>query len=118
PPTFAGREAKAREELAKSYSARFSRLERTEPIRSIETFLNAVATVYDPHTSYLAPAEKDNFDIHMSGSLEGIGALLGEEGHYIAVRELVPGGASWRQGKLEAGDLILAVAQEGGEPVE
>jgi len=118
PPTFEGREAKARDDLAKSYAGRFSRLSKLEPLEPSETFLNAITAVFDPHTTYLAPAEKDNFDIQMSGSLEGIGAVLSEDDHYISVREIVPGGASWRQGQLEAGDLILAVAQAGKEPVD
>ncbi len=118
PATFEGKEKKAREELAESFAARFIRLEATEPLEPAEMFLNALATVYDPHTVYLAPADKENFDIQMTGSLEGIGALLGEKDHYISVTELVPGGASWRQGDLEAGDIILAVAQAGKEPVE
>jgi carboxyl-terminal processing protease len=118
PETAEGRERKARADLAKSYAGRFSRLAKTEPLEPAETFLNAVASVFDPHTVYLAPADKENFDIQMSGSLEGIGAVLVEDDHYIKVNELVPGGASWRQGKLEVGDLILAVAQQGQEPVD
>ena len=54
----------------------------------------------------------------MSGSLEGIGAVLREDDHYIRVVEIVPGGASWRQGQLEAGDLIMSVAQQGKDPVD
>ncbi len=118
PPTFEGREEKARKELATRYETRFVRLAKSEPLEPAEEFINAIAAVYDPHTSYLAPNEKANFDIAISGTLEGIGAVLGEQDHYIAVQELVPGGASWQQGKLEAGDLILAVAQEGSEPVD
>src|SRR5690606_38640606 len=74
--------------------------------------------VYDPHTTYLAPATQENFEIEVSGSLEGIGAALTVKDHFVLVSELVPGGASWQQGKLEAGDLILAVAQEGKPPVD
>lgn len=118
PKTLEGKEKKAREDLATGYSARFSRLEDMDPLQPAEAFLNAIATVYDPHTQYLPPAEKENFDIAMTGSLQGIGAALGEEDHYIQVRELVPGGASWRQGELEAGDLILAVAQRGEKAVD
>jgi len=118
PPTPEGRETKAREELAKSYAGRFSRLARIEPLDPAETFLNAVTSIYDPHTLYMAPADKENFDIEMTGSLEGIGAVLSEDDHYIVIREIVPGGASWRQGKLKAGDLILAVRQAGADPVD
>ncbi|MBT8493153.1 MAG: carboxy terminal-processing peptidase, partial [Deltaproteobacteria bacterium] len=112
------REKKAAEELAKNYDGRFSRMAKIEPLEPSESFFNALASVFDPHTRYLAPAEKDNFDIQMSGSLEGIGAVLSEDDHYIRVQEIVPGGASFRQGKLKAGDLILAVAQDGEEPVD
>jgi carboxyl-terminal processing protease len=118
PPTFAGKEEQARKELATRFQTRFVRSTETPALEPLERLLNAVASVYDPHTQYLAPSEKENFDIHMSGSLEGIGASLGEEDHYIAVRELVPGGASWTQGKLEAGDLIMAVAQQGQPAVD
>jgi carboxyl-terminal processing protease len=118
PTTFEGREAKVREDMAKSYEGRFSRLAKTEPLEAAERFINAVASIYDPHTLYLPPADKENFDIAMSGSLEGIGAVLSEDDHFIRVREIVPGGASWRQGELEANDLILAVAQNGEQPVD
>lgn len=118
PETLEGREKKAREELTTSYEARFKRQEDMDPLEPVERFLNAIATVFDPHTLYLAPADKANFDISMSGSLEGIGAALGVKDHFIEVRELVPGGASWRQGKLEKGDLILSVAQRGERAVD
>jgi carboxyl-terminal processing protease len=118
PTTPEGKEAKAREKVATSYQARFKRLEEGDPLGPAERFLGAVTSVYDPHSTYLAPAEKANFDIEISGSLEGIGALLGVKDHLVEVRELVPGGASWRQGKLEPGDLILAVGAEGQEMIE
>ena len=118
PSTPEGKEALAREKIATSYQARFKRLEEGDPLGPAERFLGAITGVYDPHTTYLAPAEKANFDIEISGSLEGIGALLGVKDHLVEVRELVPGGASWRQGKLEPGDLILAVGAEGEEMIE
>lgn len=118
PATFEGREEKARKELATRFETRFTRLADMNSLEPAEQFFNAIASAYDPHTSYLAPAEKENFDIAITGQLEGIGAVLGEEDHYVKVQELVPGGASWTQGKLAAGDLILAVAQEGQEPVD
>lgn len=118
PPTFEGREKKAREELARSYAGRFSRLTKADPLEAAELFVNAFAGVYDPHTLYLAPEQQEDFDIQMSGSLEGIGAVLSEDDHYISVREVVPGGAAWREGQLEAGDLIMAVKQADGEAVD
>jgi carboxyl-terminal processing protease len=118
PKTLEEREKKARTELAGSYAGRFSRLAKPDPLEAAELFVNAFASVFDPHTLYLAPADQEEFNIQISGSLEGIGAVLSEDEHYIAVRELVAGGAAWREGQLEAGDLIMAVKQTGAAPVD
>ena len=118
PETDAEREKKAREGTAKDWEARFTRLEQGDHIDEIELFYNAIAGVFDPHTVFLPPARKENFDIQMSGSLEGIGAVLSEHENFISIVRIVPGSASWRQGDLEAGDLILSVAQKGKEAVD
>src|SRR4030095_15268032 len=81
PPTPEGREAKAREARAKSYAGRFARLTAPGPLDGAATLLNALTSVFDPHTNYLPPEDKANFDIQMSGSLEGIGAVLREDEH-------------------------------------
>lgn len=118
PATPEEREAKARADLAKSYAGRFARLKTPGPLDAASELLNATMSVLDPHTNYMPPADKANFDIRMSGSLEGIGAVLREKEHLIEIIEIVPGGASWRHGGLQPGDLILSVAQEGEEPVD
>ncbi len=118
PKTPALREAKAREDLAKTYSGRFARLQTPAKLDAAADVINAVASALDPHTLYLPPSDKANFDIQMSGSLEGIGAVLRERDHYIEIVELVPGGAAWRQGGVSQGDLIVAVTADGKEPVD
>ena len=118
PATPEAREAKARADLAKTYAARFTRLRHPGQFDAASELVNAVASSLDPHTTYLPPADKANFDIRMSGSLEGIGAVLRERDDYVEVIEIVPGGASWRHGGIAAGDLILSVANEGQEPVD
>jgi carboxyl-terminal processing protease len=118
PTTAEGRDAKARADLAKQYSGRFARLRTPGPLDAAADVINAVASVLDPHTTYLPPADKANFDIRMTGQLEGIGAVLRERDHYIEVSDIVPGGASWRSGKIQSGDLILAVQQDGKDPVD
>jgi len=118
PTTREARDAKARTDLAKMYSGRFARLRTPGPLDAAADVINAVTSVLDPHTTYLPPADKANFDIRMTGSLEGIGAVLRERDHYIEITDLVPGGASWRNGKLGVGDLILAVQQDGKDPVD
>jgi carboxyl-terminal processing protease len=111
PATPELRQEKARNEIAKSYSGRFARLEHPSTFDGISEVINAIAATFDPHTDYLPPSDKANFDIQMSGSLEGIGAVLREKDHLIEISELVPGGASWRQGGIAPGDLILSVQQ-------
>jgi carboxyl-terminal processing protease len=118
PTTPEGREAKARADLAKTYAGRFARLKAPDTLDAASELINATASVLDPHTSYMPPADKANFDIRMSGSLEGIGAVLREKDHLIEIVELVPGGASWRQGGLQTGDLILSVQNEKQDPVD
>lgn len=118
PRTPEGREALARKQLTSSYSGRFARLRSPAPQEARSRFVNALTSTMDPHTTYLPPADRANFAIHMTGSLQGIGAVLRERDHYIEVVEIVPGGASARQGRLSPGDLILSVAQAGKEPID
>lgn len=84
----------------------------------ISFYVNAISELYDPHTNYYPPEDKANFDISMTGKLEGIGATLSERDGYIKVERIVPGSASYRQGELKAGDLIIKVAQGAAEPVD
>ncbi len=80
-------------------------------------YFDAVARAFDPHTNYMPPTSKEDFDIHMSGSLEGIGALLREDDGHIKVVRIIPGSAAERQGQLQAEDIILSVAEKGKDPV-
>ncbi|PIE65696.1 MAG: tail-specific protease [Desulfobacterales bacterium] len=81
-------------------------------------YFDTVARAFDPHTTYMPPTSKENFDIHMSGSLEGIGALLREDDGLIKVVRIIPGSAAERQGQLQGEDIILAVGEADQEPVE
>ncbi|WP_299885458.1 carboxy terminal-processing peptidase [uncultured Lacinutrix sp.] len=75
-------------------------------------YVNAVVEGFDPHTSYLAPTDKDRFDQQMSGKLEGIGARLQKRMDYTKIVEVISGGPAWRSQKLEVGDIILKVRQQ------
>ncbi len=118
PATFEGRRDKVQKEIAEQFATQFLRRGTVDKLEPAQAFINALNAAFDPHTSYLPPADEANFDIAMTGRLEGIGATLREQDHYILVHDLVPGGAAWQQGKLEIGDLIQAVAQEGNAPVD
>ncbi len=96
----------------------FQRLHQETLQDHYDRFFNSVARAFDPHTNYVPPASKEQFDINMRGSLEGIGALLREDDGLIKVIRIIPGSASARQGRLKSEDIILQVAQEGEEPVD
>jgi carboxyl-terminal processing protease len=111
-------EAKAREKVLKQFHDYFERSRKETLKDHYDRYLNAFARAFDPHTTYMPPQSKEDFDISMRGSLEGIGATLREEDSYIKVVKIIPGSASARQGQLQADDVILAVAQGEEEPVD
>jgi carboxyl-terminal processing protease len=82
---------------------------RTEQV--FQMFMNAYAESLDPHTSYMAPTAADRFKQDMSQSLEGIGALLGEEDNYIKIKDVIPGGPAFKGKQLKKEDKIIGVAQ-------
>ena len=108
----------AEEKVANRFDEFFKRLHKETLQDHYDRYFNAITRAFDPHTNYMAPDRKEDFDIHMRGSLEGIGALLREEDGVIKVVRIIPGSASARQGRLQAEDVILAVAEKGEEPVE
>ena len=101
----------------KNTNRRFDRLISQERIELFSVLMNAFTQTFDPHTSYYAPERKEDFDINISGRLEGIGARLREDEGYIKVVDIIPGGAAWRQGDLKIDDLIIEVGQGNDEPV-
>ncbi len=109
---------KAHTTVAEKYSDFFRRRLKDERADYLEKFYNSISGVFDPHTSYLPPKRKEDFDIDISGQLEGIGAVLQENGPYIKVMRIVPGGAAWRQKDLEVDDIILMVGEGKGDPVD
>lgn len=109
---------KIRELLRKRYERTVKNLEDFDSADVLENYLSAVAHAFDPHSSYLKPATKDNFDIDFGHSLEGIGATLRTEGEYTIVVDLIPGGPAALSGSVMPNDKIVAVAQDGEEPVD
>lgn len=104
--------------IAKRNRSFFQRLHKETLQDHYDRFFNSITRAFGPHTNYIPPASKEQFDINMRGSLEGIGALLREDDGLIKVIRIIPGSASSRQGRLKAEDIILQVAQEGEEPVD
>ncbi len=80
-------------------------------------YINTIVDEFDPHTYYFAPDDKDKFDISMSGKFEGIGARLQKKPEGAKIVEIISGGPVWRDRRLEVGDEILKVGQDGELPV-
>jgi carboxyl-terminal processing protease len=117
---LAGREGDAaRQVLLKRYENRVLRARQAKSGDVVRVFLNAFAQSFDPHTEYFPPKEAEDFEIQMSLSVEGIGAMLGSDGVHTRIERLIPGGPAEKSGRLAATDRILAVAQgEEGEWVD
>lgn len=110
------------EDIAETLFDRYDMLGKRMAQRDSEdvfnAFLNAFATAIEPHTAYLSPRTAENFQIRMSLSLEGIGAVLQREGDYTMIQRIVPGGPADLDGTLRAEDRIIGVAQADGEMVD
>jgi len=98
--------------LTKRIDNQFNFFERTKSEDVIDLYINSIALTYGPHTTYMSPKRTEDFDIDMSLSLEGIGALLSNDGLYTTIASLVPGGPAEKSNKLKPNDRIVGVAQE------
>lgn len=104
------------ERIRKNYEQFLTVLQDNDANWVTERFLNSFARAYDPHSDYLSPWGAEDFEIGMKLSLQGIGALLSTDDGAAKVERLIPGGPAERDGRLKAGDRIIAVAQGDAEP--
>ncbi|SER01138.1 carboxyl-terminal processing protease [Amphritea atlantica] len=106
----------AKKLLIKRYKSQLNRALQTNNEDVFQSFANALTMQFDPHTQYFSPRLSENFNINMSLSLEGIGAVLQSENDNTKVVRLVPAGPADKAGQLKPADLIVGVGQgEDGE---
>ena len=116
---LAGREADAIQDLLeKRYANQQKRLYQTRSEDIFQSYINALAQVYDPHTQYMSPENAENFDINMSLSLEGIGAVLQSDNDHTKIVRLVPAGPAEKSKQLAPADRIIGVAQGKSDMVD
>ena len=116
---IAGKEpAKIQELLTKRYKNQLSRLDQTRSEDIFQAYINTFAMSYDPHTNYLSPDNAENFDINMSLSLEGIGAVLQSDNDQVKIVRLVPAGPADKTKQVAPADKIIGVAQGDKEMVD
>lgn len=105
--------------LRQRYRNQLTRLAKNNNADVFRVYINAFLRAVDPHSAYFPPHQSENFNIHMSLSLEGIGAVLQDDGGTVKVVRLVPGGPADKAGELRPGDRIVGVAQgNNGEMVD
>lgn len=105
-------------DLTKRYASRLNRLCQTNSADAFRSYMNAVTMSFDPHTTYFPPRDSEDFDIQMSLSLEGIGAVLQSEFENTKVVSLVPAGPAEKSGKLMPGDRIIGVGQKASGEIQ
>lgn len=104
--------------LTRRYQNQLSRLDQYNAQDVFQIYANSLAEQYDPHTNYFSPRRAENFDINMSLSFEGIGAMLQVEDEYAKVTRLIPAGPADKQGALKPSELIIGVGQGDSGPIE
>jgi carboxyl-terminal processing protease len=109
--TYAELEKETRESAKKSLDEYFGFMNDLDRDDWFSVYINSITAGFDPHTNYFAPEEKERFDVSISGKLEGIGARLQKKNDFTEISELISGGPAWRGKELEAGDLVMKVAQ-------
>ncbi|WP_367372334.1 carboxy terminal-processing peptidase [Pseudomonas lini] len=116
---ISGKESKQiQETLTKRYKNQLTRLDQTRAEDIFQAYINTFAMSYDPHTNYLSPDNAENFDINMSLSLEGIGAVLQSDNDQVKVVRLVPAGPADKTKQVAPADKIIGVAQGNKEMVD
>ena len=101
----------AKDKLRRRYASFAKRMHQMTSDELLETYLSALTSSLDPHTSFMSPGTLENFEIGMRLQLDGIGASLKAEDGYTTVAELVPGGAADKDGRLQKKDRVVGVGQ-------
>ena len=101
--------------LLKKYRQYYTVLTEPDEEAVLQHYLSAVAMAYDPHSDYMSPASKEDFDMEMNLTLCGVGAVLQMDEGALKIVEVMAGGPVDRDGRIKEGDKIVGVQKEDGE---
>lgn len=104
--------------LTKRFQNQLNRTHLGNEEDGFQVYMNAVGQSFDPHTSYFSPRNTENFNINMSLSLQGIGAVLQTEDEHTKVVRLITAGPADKAGELQPADKITGVGQGDEELVD
>ena len=108
----------AKETVSKRYNRQLKQINQQSSSDAFSILVNSLTALFDPHTKYWPPRTAENFNINMSLSLEGIGAMLRQEEEFTEIVRLIAGGPADKQGQLKSGDRIIGVGEEDAEIVD
>ncbi|MCY4330683.1 MAG: carboxy terminal-processing peptidase [Endozoicomonadaceae bacterium] len=98
-------------QLKNRYQNQLHQLNQINAEDVFQLYINAFTMLYDPHTQYFSPLRAQNFNIDMSLSFEGIGAILQYNNGHIKIEKIISGGPVAKTGHLKPGDKIIAIAE-------
>ncbi len=104
--------------LLKRYRSQLERAQQAKDEDVFQRYMNSFTMVFDPHTQYFSPRTSENFNINMSLSLEGIGAMLTADNEFTKVVRLIPAGPADKGGELKPDDRIIGVGQGDDTEIE
>ncbi|WP_374364607.1 carboxy terminal-processing peptidase [Cloacibacterium sp.] len=112
------KQIRATEEVKDLLTSMFKRYDKRKKMDWFSVYMNAYTEVFDPHTNYFSPQDKEDFDVSFKGSVIGIGATIQEKKGKILVGTLVVGAPAWKSKQISEGDEILKVkSKKDEEPV-
>ena len=112
------KQAKATDEVKDLLTSMFKRYDKRKKMDWFSVYMNAYTEVFDPHTNYFSPQDKEDFDVSFKGKVIGIGATIQESKGKIKIGTLVVGAPAWKSKQISEGDEILKVqSKKGEEPI-
>jgi carboxyl-terminal processing protease len=112
------KQVKATEEVKDLMTSMFKRFQKRKKMDWFSVYMNAYTEVFDPHTNYFSPQDKEDFDVNFKGKVIGIGATIQESKGKIKVGTLVVGAPAWKSKQINEGDEILKVkSKKDEEPI-
>ena len=112
------KQIRATNEVKDLLTSMFKRYDKRKKMDWFSVYMNAYTEVFDPHTNYFSPEDKEDFDVSFKGSVIGIGATIQEIKGKIKIGTLVVGAPAWKSKQISEGDEILKVkSKKDEEPV-
>jgi carboxyl-terminal processing protease len=106
---------KATDEVKDLVKETFTRFKKRKKMDWFSVYMNAYTEVFDPHTNYYSPKDKEDFDTQFKGKVIGIGAIIQEKKGNLYLGALSIGAPAWKSKKLSEGDKILKVKSKPNE---